>query len=217
MSQKEDTFRKLVGGGVIPVIRAESADQALKIVEAIQAGGVNSVEITMTVPGAIKVMERVADRYGEEVVLGAGTVLDPETARAAILAGAEFIVSPHTHPGVIELSRRYSKVVCPGALTPTEVVRAWEMGADVVKIFPCGEVGGPSYIKSLKGPLPHIPLIPTGGVDLQTAADFIKAGAIALGVGTALVDKKAVTEGKFEILTEKAQQFIRIVREARGQ
>jgi 2-dehydro-3-deoxyphosphogluconate aldolase/(4S)-4-hydroxy-2-oxoglutarate aldolase len=169
----------------------------------------------MTVPGAIKVMEQVAEQYGDEVILGAGTILDAETARAAILAGAEFIVGPSLNLGVIEICHRYSKIVCPGALTPTEVVTAWEAGADIVKIFPCGEVGGPSYIKSLKGPLPHIQMMPTGGVDLTTAADFIKAGCIALGVGTALVDRKAVAADNWDVLTENARKFIEIVKAAR--
>jgi 2-dehydro-3-deoxyphosphogluconate aldolase/(4S)-4-hydroxy-2-oxoglutarate aldolase len=217
MSTKSNSFHRLVAGGVIPVIRAESAAQAMNIVDAVKAGGVDSIEITMTVPGAIKVMEQVAEQYGDEVILGAGTILDAETARAAILAGAEFIVGPSLNLGVIEICHRYSKIVCPGALTPTEVVTAWEAGADIVKIFPCGEVGGPSYIKSLKGPLPHIQMMPTGGVDLTTAADFIKAGCIALGVGTALVDRKAVAAGNWDVLTENARKFIEIVKAARGE
>jgi 2-dehydro-3-deoxyphosphogluconate aldolase/(4S)-4-hydroxy-2-oxoglutarate aldolase len=217
MSTKSNSFHRLVAGGVIPVIRAESAAQAMNIVDAVKAGGVESIEITMTVPGAIKVMEQVAEQYGDEVILGAGTILDAETARAAILAGAEFIVGPSLNLGVIEICHRYSKIVCPGALTPTEVVTAWEAGADIVKIFPCGEVGGPSYIKSLKGPLPHIQMMPTGGVDLTTAADFIKAGCIALGVGTALVDRKAVAAGNWDVLTENARKFIEIVKAARGE
>lgn len=217
MPTKSDIYHRLIAKGVIPVIRAESAAQAMNIVEAVKAGGVETIEITMTVPGAIKVMEQIAERYGDHVVLGAGTVLDAETARAAILAGAEFVVGPSLNLGVIEVCHRYSKVVCPGALTPTEVVNAWEAGADIVKIFPCGEVGGPSYIKSLKGPLPHIQMMPTGGVDLTTAADFIKAGCIALGVGTALVDRKAISQGRWEVLTENARKFIDIVKAARDE
>jgi 2-dehydro-3-deoxyphosphogluconate aldolase/(4S)-4-hydroxy-2-oxoglutarate aldolase len=187
----------------------------MSIVEALIAGGVDIVEITMTVPGALGVIEKVAAAFGDKVVVGAGTVLDSETARAAILAGAEFIVSPGSSDAVIGAARRYAKMVCPGALTPTEVLHAWEAGADNVKIFPCGEVGGAKYIKSLKGPLPQIEMIPTGGVNLNTAADFIKAGCAALGVGTALIDAQAVAAGDYDVITEKAKQFLSIIRDAR--
>lgn len=213
---KTEVIRRIRACGLVPVIRADSAEQANRITEALLEGEIDVVEITMTVPGAIKVIERVADTLGDRIVVGAGTVLDPETARAAILAGARFVVSPSLNERVIALARRYSTMVCPGALTPTEVVRAWEAGADFVKIFPCGEVGGAKYIKSLKGPLPQIEMIPTGGVNLKTAADFIKAGSAALGVGTALVDKQAVKDGRYEVIVEKAKQFIGIIQEARG-
>jgi 2-dehydro-3-deoxyphosphogluconate aldolase/(4S)-4-hydroxy-2-oxoglutarate aldolase len=213
---KSEVIRQVKECGLVPVVRAESAEQAIDVTEALLRGGINVVEITMTVPGAIMAIERVADKFGDRIILGAGTVLDAETARAAILAGARFVVSPSLSEGVIALARRYSVMVCPGALTPTEVVRAWEAGADIVKIFPCGEVGGAKYIKSLKGPLPQIEMIPTGGVNLTTAADFINAGSAALGVGTALVDKKAVKEGSYEIIVEKAGQFLAAIAEARG-
>lgn len=216
MGCRADTLHTLYEVGVVPVVRAESADQAMKIVDAILAGGVNILEITMTVPGAIKVMEQVHERFGDDVLLGAGTVLDAETARAAILAGAEYVVSPGTDLALIQLCRRYSKPVMPGALTPTEVVFAWQSGADMVKIFPCGNVGGPKYIKALKGPLPQIEMIPTGGVNLDTTADFIKAGAAAVCVGSALVDKAAIKEGKFEVLTDNAKKFVDLVKQARG-
>ncbi|MFN8009384.1 MAG: bifunctional 2-keto-4-hydroxyglutarate aldolase/2-keto-3-deoxy-6-phosphogluconate aldolase [Terriglobia bacterium] len=210
------TIQKIVDIGLIPVVRASSAQEALAIVEAIKAGGLSIVEITMTVPGAIKVIEAVADRYGKEVLLGAGTVLDPPTARAAILAGAEFIVTPALHRNTIKLCKRYSKVIIPGTLTPTEVLHAWESGADFVKVFPCDNVGGPKYIKALKGPFPQIEMIPTGGVNLQTAADFIAAGSAALAVGSEMVDKVAVASGNFDKIKQNANQFLELVKKARG-
>jgi len=215
MASRNETLHIIREVGVVPVVRAESKEEALKIVQAILAGGVNILEITMTVPGAIQVMEKLADEFGDKVLLGAGTVLDAETGRAAILAGAEFVVSPSTDLSLIQLCRRYSKPVMPGALTPTEVVYAWQSGADIVKIFPCGNVGGPAYIRALRGPLPHIEMIPTGGVDLSTTADFIKAGAVAVCVGSALVDKKAVKAGKLEVLTQNASKFVELVKGAR--
>jgi 2-dehydro-3-deoxyphosphogluconate aldolase / (4S)-4-hydroxy-2-oxoglutarate aldolase len=213
---KQEVLRAIAETGLVPVVRAESAEEAVRVIDAVRAGGVTIFEITMTVPGAVEVMEQVARRLGSEVVMGAGTVLDPETARACILAGARFVVSPALHLGVVELCRRYSVPVMPGALTPTEVVTAWSAGADVVKVFPCGAVGGASYIKSLKAPLPHIEMIPTGGVSVKTAADFIKAGAMALGVGADLVDTKAVREGNASLVSEKAREYLRLVQEARA-
>lgn len=212
---KTDVLRRIRDTGLIPVVRAESADQAMRAVEAIQAGGVDVLEVTMTVPGAIGVIEQLAKAYGEEALIGAGTVLDPETARACIQAGAQFIVSPALNEETIAFCRDNDVAVFPGALTPTEVVRAWNAGADAVKVFPAGAVGGASYLKALKAPLPQIELVPTGGVSLKTAADFIKAGAMALGVGADLVDMKALREGNAELITERARQFIEIVREAR--
>jgi 2-dehydro-3-deoxyphosphogluconate aldolase/(4S)-4-hydroxy-2-oxoglutarate aldolase len=202
--------------GLVPVVRAQSGDEAMRVVDAIREGGVSVLEITMTVPGAIGVMEQVARRFGSEVVLGAGTVLDGETARACILAGAQFVVSPALNFATIEVCRRYSIAIIPGALTPTEVVSAWTAGADVVKVFPCGALGGASYIKSLKAPLPHIEMIPTGGVSVKTAADFIKAGSLALGVGADLVDTRAIREGDARAVTDKAREYVRIVQEARA-
>lgn len=213
---KQDVLRRIGEVGLVPVVRAQSADEAMKVVDAICAGGVPILEITMTVPGAIGVMEQVSRRFGSDVVLGAGTVLDPETARACILAGARFVVSPALNLDTIAMCRRYSVAVVPGALTPTEVVTAWTAGADVVKVFPCGALGGASYIKSLKAPLPHVDLIPTGGVSVKTAADFIRAGSMALGVGADLVDTKAVAEGNAKLVTEKAREYVRIVQEARS-
>ena len=197
-------------------MRARSADEAMQAIDAIREGGISILEITMTVPGAVGVIEQVSKRYGADALVGAGTVLDGETARACILAGARFIVSPSLNLETIEMCRRYGTAVMPGALTPTEVVQAWSAGADFVKVFPAGAVGGASYIKSLKAPLPQIELIPTGGVSLKTAADFIKAGASALGVGADLVDVQAIRDGKASVITERAQEFVRIVREARN-
>jgi 2-dehydro-3-deoxyphosphogluconate aldolase/(4S)-4-hydroxy-2-oxoglutarate aldolase len=202
--------------GVIPVVRAASADEAMRAIDAIKEGGISVLEITMTVPGAVGVIEEVVKRYGSDVTVGAGTVLDPETARVCILAGAQFVVSPALNVDTIAICRRYGVPVIPGTLTPTEVVTAWTAGADLVKVFPAGSMGGASYIKNLKGPLPQIKLIPTGGVSLKTAADFIKAGASALGVGTDLVDVKAIRAGEAHVITERAKQFLEIVREARA-
>jgi 2-dehydro-3-deoxyphosphogluconate aldolase/(4S)-4-hydroxy-2-oxoglutarate aldolase len=213
---KKKIVEQLESLGLVPVVRASSADEALQVIEAIKAGGVNVLEITMTVPGAVRVIEKVADKYGSEVLVGAGTVLDPETARACLLAGAQFIVSPALNLDTIAMCHRYSAPVMPGVLTPTEVITAWSAGADFVKVFPCGSVGGASYIKNLKGPFPQIKMIPTGGVSLKTAQDFIKAGASALGVGTDLVDVKAIREGNPDVVTERAKQFVELVREARA-
>jgi 2-dehydro-3-deoxyphosphogluconate aldolase/(4S)-4-hydroxy-2-oxoglutarate aldolase len=202
--------------GLIPVVRAESSDLAMRAVAALKAGGLDVLEVTMTVPGAIEVIERLAREYGNEALVGAGTVLDPETAAACIRAGAKFIVSPALNEETIRFCREQEVAIFPGALTPTEVVRAWNAGADAVKVFPAGAVGGASYLKALKAPLPQIELIPTGGVSLTTAADFIKAGAMALGVGADLVDPKALREGNTALLTERARQFLEIVQVTRA-
>ena len=201
--------------GIIPVVRAQSAAEAMEAIDAIRAGGISILEITMTVPGAVALIEEVSMRYGSQVLVGAGTVLGPEEALDCIRAGAKFVVSPSLNLETIEVCRRKSIVVMPGALTPTEVVQAWSAGADFVKVFPAGAVGGASYIRSLKAPLPQIELVPTGGVSLKTAADFIKAGASALGVGADLVDLKAIREGQHGLITERAREFVRIVAEAR--
>ena len=202
--------------GLVPVLRASSAQEAITIADAIMAGGVNILEVTMTVPGAIRVIEQLANHHGDKLLVGAGTVLDPETARNCILAGAQFIVSPALDLRTIELCRRYSVPIMPGALTPTEIVSAWQAGADVVKVFPCSAVGGAKYLKALQGPLPQIPLIPTGGVSLATAEEFLAAGAFALGVGGDLVDTKAAREGRTSIITENAQKYIGIVKKFRS-
>jgi 2-dehydro-3-deoxyphosphogluconate aldolase / (4S)-4-hydroxy-2-oxoglutarate aldolase len=201
--------------GLIPIVRAPSPEDAYRAAEAIVGGGINVAEITMTVPNALRVMERVVEHYGDKVLLGAGTILDPESCRSALLAGAEFIVTPSLDPRVIEVARRYSKPCFPGALTPTEVVAAWQAGADMVKIFPCGPVGGPKYIKALKGPFPQIDFVPTGGVNLETTPEFIKAGAAAVAAGGELVDAKALREGNLEVITSNARKFVEAVRLAR--
>jgi 2-dehydro-3-deoxyphosphogluconate aldolase/(4S)-4-hydroxy-2-oxoglutarate aldolase len=200
--------------GIVAVIRAASGELLCDVAEALVAGGVDVMEVTFTVPRAQDVLAQVTQRLGGKILLGAGTVLDCETARIAILAGAEFIVSPTVNRRVIQLARRYGKLVMPGAMTPTEVLTAWECGADIVKIFP-SEITGPGYLKALAGPLPQIRLMPTGGVNLQTAADYLRAGAFALGVGGSLVDPRAVAAGELKQIESLARQFVDVVRRAR--
>jgi 2-dehydro-3-deoxyphosphogluconate aldolase / (4S)-4-hydroxy-2-oxoglutarate aldolase len=212
----QEIMRAILDIGIVPVVRTNSADSAIRAIEAIYRGGIRAAEITMTVPGAIRALERIADEYGDKIVLGAGTVLDPETARACMLAGAEFFVTPALNLKTIEMAKRYSKVICPGALTPTEVVAAWEAGADVVKIFPADAVGGAKYIKALKAPLPHIQMIPTGGVSLETCADFLQAGACAVAVGGELVNARLIEEGNYAEIENRAKQFHAAVKAARG-
>lgn len=207
---KPERLRRLLEGCIVAVMRAPDGKLLVEVAQALRAGGVQVMEVTFTVPGAIRVLEKVTDELGDSVLVGAGTVLDVETARAALLAGAEFIVSPSLDVDVIRMCRRYDKLVFPGALTPTEVVRAWEAGADLVKIFPA-DLGGPNYLKALQGPLPHIRLMPTGGVNLQTAAEFLRAGACALGVGGALVSPKAIESGELDQIELLARQFVAIV------
>jgi 2-dehydro-3-deoxyphosphogluconate aldolase/(4S)-4-hydroxy-2-oxoglutarate aldolase len=213
---KSEVLRQITGTGIIPVVRAQSAEEATRAIEAIREGGISVLEITMTVPGAVKLIEEVAGRYQSDAIVGAGTVLDAETARLCILAGARFIISPALDLETIECSRRYGVVVLPGAMTPTEVLAAWKAGADLVKVFPAGSLGGAAYIKNLKAPLPQIELVPTGGVSLKNSGDFIRAGAAALGVGTDLVDTTALREGNVSVITERARLFVEIVKEARA-
>lgn len=214
---REKVLKTICEVGVVPIIRVSSTEDAFRAVDAVIAGGLPIVEVTMGVPNVLRVIEQVQERFGETILLGAGTVLDSETCRAAMLAGAEFIVTPALDVKVIETSRRYSKACIPGALTPTEIVTAWQAGADMVKVFPCGRIGGPQYIKSLRGPLPQIEFVPTGGVNLETAADYIRAGAAALGVGGELVSSKALREGKMEVITSNARKFLEAVRSARAE
>jgi len=217
MDGKNERLEFLVQCGVIAIIRADSSTQLVSAVGAIKKGGVKVIEVTMTTPSALEIVREVSGNFKDEVLIGVGSVLDSETARAAILSGAEFIVSPALNVELIKMCARYSKIVIPGALTPTEVITAWESGADLVKIFPVGSVGGPKYIKALKAPLPQVALVPTGGVSLENAGEFIRAGASAIAVGSNLVSNKIITEKKFGILTEIAQQFINTVKEAREQ
>ncbi len=213
---KQEHVRRILESGLVAIVRAPSADEALQVVEAIHAGGVGVIEVTMTVPGAVALLEALSKKIGGKVLLGAGTVLDPETARACILAGAEFLVSPNLNREVIEVTRRYSKVSIPAGLTPTEVVGAWESGADFVKVFPCGAVGGADYIKALKAPLPLVDMIPTGGVSLENVASFFRAGAAAVAVGGELVDKKAVEAKKWDVIAANARKFADAVQKARS-
>jgi len=202
--------------GVVPVVRASSSREALIAAEAVCQGGIPIVEITMTVPGAVEVIRELSKSSGAEVLIGAGTVLDPDTARRCLDAGAQFLVSPGLNLPTVELAVREKMLIMAGALTPTEVITAWNAGSDFVKIFPCGQVGGAKYIKALKGPLPQIPLVPTGGVNLNTAAEFIEAGAAALGIGGELVQADALKSGKSQIITENARKFVEIVKQTRA-
>lgn len=204
---KTEALQRIREIRIVPIVRANSAEAAIRCVEAIVEGGIPCAEITMTVPGAIRGLEQTAARFGSDVLLGAGTVLDPETARACILAGAEFLVTPSLNVKTIEMAHRYSKAIFPGALTPTEVMTAWDAGADAVKIFPANALGGARYIKSLRGPLPHIEFVPTGGVNLETVSEFLEAGCCAVGVGSDLIDAKTIAEGRYEVFTERARQF----------
>src|SRR5271165_3817668 len=213
---KDEILAAITRIGIVPIVRTDSAEGAIKAIEAMYRGGIRAAEITMTVPGAIKALEKLADQFGDKIVLGAGTVLDPETARICMLAGAQFFVTPTLRQSTIEMAKRYSKVICAGALTPTEVLTAWEAGADVVKVFPANSLGGPKYIKALKGPLPHIQMIPTGGVNLETAGEFLKAGACAIAVGGELVDGKSIAEGRFDVIEERARQYLAAVAKARA-
>ncbi|MBS3919677.1 MAG: bifunctional 2-keto-4-hydroxyglutarate aldolase/2-keto-3-deoxy-6-phosphogluconate aldolase [Deltaproteobacteria bacterium] len=214
--EKRDIFNRMIEEGVIPVVRVSSAQEAIEVSDAIKAGGISLIEITMSVQGAIDVIKELTRKYKDEIIMGAGTILDPETGRAALLAGAQFIVSPTLNLDLIQLAHRYSAVVIPGAMTPTEILTAWNAGADMVKVFPAAQLGGPEYLKAIRGPLPQILLVPTGGVNLQNVGAFIKAGATALGVGGELVDKKAVKEKKFNVITENTRAFLKAIKEARG-
>lgn len=213
---KSEILQRIHDVGLIPVIRAESAALARRAVAAVCAGGISIVEITMTVPGAIDVIKTLAEESSERILIGAGTVLDAKTARECVQAGAQFIVSPTLDFKTIECCKEMSIAMMAGALTPTEIYAAWSGGADMVKVFPAGAVGGPSYLKSIKGPLPQIKLVPTGGVSLKTAAAFIEAGAEALGVGTDLIDMKVLRDGEDSIISDRARQYMDIVRQARS-
>jgi 2-dehydro-3-deoxyphosphogluconate aldolase / (4S)-4-hydroxy-2-oxoglutarate aldolase len=212
---KKSALERIREVGLIPIVRAPSAEVALAAAEAIAASGVGILEITMTVPNALEVLGEVARRFGARSLIGAGTVLDAKTCARALAAGAEFIVTPSLELPVIRAARRAHRVCIPGALTPTEILAAWRAGADLVKVFPCGPVGGPAYIKAIRGPFPEIPLVPTGGVTVETTPALIRAGAAAVAVGGELVDVKALKEGRVEVVTENARKFLEAVNTGR--
>lgn len=212
---KESQLRQVLDCGIVAVVRSPDSQQLVEVARALADGGVSVVEITLSVPNALEVLHQVRQALGERLLLGAGTVLDAETARAVLLAGAEYIVAPTLNLDVIRMCQRYDKLVMPGAFTPTEILTAWEAGADIVKVFPA-DVVGPAFFKALRGPLPQVRLMPTGGVDLNTAAAFLKAGACCLGVGGQLVEPKAVAERNFDRIRDLARQYVAIVKQARS-
>jgi 2-dehydro-3-deoxyphosphogluconate aldolase/(4S)-4-hydroxy-2-oxoglutarate aldolase len=212
---KEEVRQKVIDSGIIPVLRVSSPSLALEAAEAVREGGINLLEITMTIPNAVDVIRKLVSSMRNNVIVGAGTVLDERSAQQCLDSGAEFLVSPIFDAGMVEFANRSGKLVMAGALTPTEVVRAWNAGSDFIKVFPCGNLGGPAYIKALKAPLPQIPLVPTGGVTLSTAGAFIKAGASALGVGNDLISESELLSGNHVHITNVARQFVSVVREAK--
>jgi 2-dehydro-3-deoxyphosphogluconate aldolase/(4S)-4-hydroxy-2-oxoglutarate aldolase len=212
---RSDTVGRVEACGVVAVIRLQDSSKLRAVIDALAAGGVKALEVTMTVPRAIELIGEIAPTLPPDFVIGAGTVVDPDTAHAAILAGARFIVGPVLRPAVIDVCHRYDVAVMPGCFSPTEILTAWEAGADVVKVFPATALG-PSYFKDIRGPLPKVKLMPTGGVSLDNAGDWIRAGAVAIGVGTALVDATLVAAGDFAAITERARRFVDAVRAARG-
>lgn len=212
---KQQVAKRIIEIGIVPVVRATSAEKAMLAAEAVCRGGIPIVEVTMTVPRAIEAISYLAKKLGDDVLIGAGTVLDAETAERCVSAGAEFIVSPGFDLETVKYANRAGKIIMAGALTPTEVIAAWKSGSDFVKIFPCGNVGGAKYIKALKGPLPQVPMIPTGGVNLTTAAEFLHAGAAALGIGGELVSPAALASGDATPIVEAARAYLAIVKEVR--
>jgi 2-dehydro-3-deoxyphosphogluconate aldolase/(4S)-4-hydroxy-2-oxoglutarate aldolase len=212
---KENQLQQVLDCGIVAVVRSPDSQQLVEVARALADGGVSIVEITLSVPNALEVIRQVRQALGDRVLLGAGTVLDPETARVALLAGAEYIVAPTVNLDVIRLCQRYDKLVMPGAFTPTEILTAWEAGADIVKVFPA-DVVGPAFFKALRGPLPQIRLMPTGGVDLTTAAAFLRAGACCLGIGGQLVEPRAVAERNFDRIRDLARQYVAVVKQARN-
>jgi 2-dehydro-3-deoxyphosphogluconate aldolase/(4S)-4-hydroxy-2-oxoglutarate aldolase len=213
--KKQQVRERITEIGIVPVVRASSPEQAVLAAQAVCEGGIPIVEITMTVPGAVDVIRELRKTVDSSVLIGAGTVLNSEMARRCVDAGAEFLVSPGLDIPTLEFAAREDKLMLAGALTPTEVITAWSAGSELVKVFPCGQLGGASYIKALKGPLPQVPMVPTGGVNLNTAGDFIKAGAAALGVGGELVQSDALNAGQPQIIVENARKFLAIVKQAR--
>jgi len=215
MPDKLTTLHRILDTGITAVIRAKSSQHLINVADAIKAGGVECIEVTMTTPNALAIIEEVSSKYGDEVLIGVGSVLDAETARAAILAGAQFVVGPTLNLDVIRMAHRYDKLAMPGTFTPTEIITAWEHGADLVKVFPAGRVG-PGFFKDVLGPRPQVKLVPTGGVNLDTAGEFIKNGAVALCVGSAMMPKDAIEAGQFDVVTDLAAKFAAAVKEARA-
>lgn len=214
---KQKVRERIIEIGIVPVVRASSPAEACLAADAVRQGGIPIVEITMTVPGAIDVIRELVKNCGSDVLVGAGTVLNADVARRCIDAGAQFLVSPGLNLETVAFAATEGKLIMAGALTPTEVMAAWDAGADIIKVFPCGQVGGAKYIKSLKGPFPQIPFIPTGGVNLNTAAEFLEAGCVALGIGGELVQAEALKANKPEIISENARKFLAIVKHTRAQ
>lgn len=210
----DQQLQRVLDLGLVAIIRAPSGDQLVEVSQALLAGGIDVIEVTFTVPGILDVIKQVNQELGDKILLGAGTVLDPESARAAILAGAEYIVTPTVNVDVIRMCKRYGKLVMAGAFTPTEILTAWEAGADIVKVFPA-DVGGPSYLKAVHGPLPQVRLLPTGGVNLDTLPSFVKAGACAVGLGSSLVEKEALASGDMDRIQQQAAAFVAKMQEAR--
>ncbi len=215
MWDKEKAMKLIYDTALIPIIRVETDEVAFKVADAFLDAGVNIIEVTMSVPGAIDVVKKLVEQFGNKVLIGTGTVVDGKMAKQVIAAGSHFIVSPNYSKDLIDTAMKFSKPIIPGALTPTEIYDAYALGADAVKVFPCGNVGGASYLKAIRGPLPQIPLVPTGGVELDTAGPMLEAGAFALGVGSAITDKKAISERKFEVITDNVRKFLDIVKEYR--
>jgi 2-dehydro-3-deoxyphosphogluconate aldolase/(4S)-4-hydroxy-2-oxoglutarate aldolase len=213
---RAETVAAIEATGVVAVVRLKDASVGGEVARALAAGGVRVVEITMTVPNAVRLIEELSAALPADVIVGAGTVVDADTAREVILAGARFVVSPVFRPDVIAMSRRHDVPVMPGCFTPTEILDAWDAGADIVKVFPATALG-PGFFKDVRGPLPHVRLMPTGGVTRENAGVWIRAGAVAIGVGTALVDPKAVAERRFEAITDSARHFVDAVRQARAE
>ncbi|SFJ05087.1 bifunctional 4-hydroxy-2-oxoglutarate aldolase/2-dehydro-3-deoxy-phosphogluconate aldolase [Planctomicrobium piriforme] len=211
---KDADLRRVLDLGLVAIIRASSGDQLLNVSKALLAGGIDVIEVTFTVPGALQIIQQISKELGGKILLGAGTVLDPETARAALLAGAEFIVTPVVNIEVIQMCQRYGKLCMAGAFTPTEILTAWQAGADIVKVFPA-EIGGPNYLKILHGPLPQVRLLPTGGVNLDTLPAFVKAGACAVGLGSSLVEKEALAKGDMQRIQTLAAAYVQKMHECR--
>lgn len=215
MLPKEDAIKAILDVGVIAIVRLDSCSQLMSVTQALTAGGIRAIEFTMTTPGALDVLKEATNRIHDDTILGAGTVLDGETARAAILAGAKFIVAPNLKLDVVSMTHRYSVAVIPGAFTPSEIVTAWEAGADMVKVFPAS-IGGPDLIAALRGPFPQIKLVPTGGVDFKSIKAYIKAGSVAVAIGGNLVGKDIVQRGEFEKITQLAEEYVKLVKQARS-